>query len=74
MKERVLVLGGNGFIGRKLKSTLEDCYEIIEFNRSSHSLIEKISNSFPSIVINCSASQPNAKTLESFDANISFQM
>lgn len=67
-------MGGNGFIGNHLISTLLEIYEVIPFNRQAHSLEETISNSFPDIVINCSASTANAKSLESFEANIEFQM
>jgi len=74
LKQKVLVLGGNGFIGNHLISTLPEIYEVIDFDRQAHSLEETISNSFPDIVINCSASQANAKSVESFEANIEFQM
>lgn len=69
-----MVLGGNGFIGNHLISTLTEIYEVIVFDRQAHSLEETISNSFPDFVINCSASQANAKLMESFEANIQFQM
>jgi len=74
LKQKVLVLGGNGFIGKHLISTLFEIYEVIVFDRQEHSLEETISNSFPDFVINCSASQANAKSMESFEANIQFQM
>lgn len=74
MKQKVLVLGGNGFIGNHLISTLPEIYEVIPFDRQAHSLEETISNSFPDFVINCSASKANAKSMESFEANIEFQM
>ncbi len=74
MKQKVLVLGGNGFIGTHLCSALLGLYEVIDFNRKLHSLEMTISNNFPDIVINCSASTANSKSLESFEANIKFQM
>ena len=74
MENKVLILGGNGFIGNHLKSSLAKEYEVIVFDRKTQSLEETISHSLPNIVINCSASKANATILESFDANIEFQM
>lgn len=74
MKKKVLVLGGNGFIGKHLISTLSATYEVIEFNRQVDSIEDVLSKKFPDFVINCSASQANANAIESFDANIDFQM
>ena len=74
MEKKVLILGGNGFIGRHLKSSLGNDYEVILFDRQTQSLEATISESFPNIVINCSASNANATVLESFEANIEFQM
>ena len=74
MKQKVLVLGGNGFIGRHLISALDETYEVIDFDRRVNSIEEVISNKFPDFVINCSASQANANSMESFEANIEFQM
>ena len=73
-KKKVLVLGGNGFIGAHLISKLSADYEIVGFNRLEHSLAEIISGNNPDFVINCSASHANAKSIESFEANIEFQM
>jgi nucleoside-diphosphate-sugar epimerase len=73
-KEKVLVLGGNGFIGTHLISKLSENFEIITFNRTEHSFAETISKDFPDFVINCSASNANAEPIESFEANIEFQM
>jgi nucleoside-diphosphate-sugar epimerase len=73
-KEKVLVLGGNGFIGTHLISKLSENFEIITFNRTEHSFAETISKDFPDFVVNCSASNANAEPLESFEANIEFQM
>ena len=73
-KEKVLVLGGNGFIGAHLISKLSENFEIITFNRIEHSLAEIISKNFPDFVVNCSASNANAEPIESFDGNIEFQM
>lgn len=74
MKQKVLVLGGNGFIGSHLISTLQEIYEVIDFDRRVNSIEKIISNKFPDYVINCSASQANAKSMDSFEANIEFQM
>lgn len=74
MKQKVLVLGGNGFIGKNLKTMLNTQYDVIDFNRDTHTLEEIVSKSSIDIVINCSASKANASILESFEANIKFQM
>jgi len=73
-KEKVLVLGGNGFIGAHLISKLSENFEIIFFNRLEHSFAETISKNFPDFVVNCSASNANAKSIDSYEANIEFQM
>ena len=74
MKLKVLVLGSNGFIGSYLISRLSQIYEIIDFQRERHDLEEIISNKPPDIVINCSASKVDATSIESFEANIEFQL
>lgn len=74
MNKKVLVLGGNGFIGRHLKATLDTNYQVIDYNRATHTLEDIVSNSSIDIVINCSASKANASILESFEANVKFQM
>jgi nucleoside-diphosphate-sugar epimerase len=73
-RKKVLVLGGNGFIGTHLRSKLSEDYKLIDYNRLEDSLVETISNNFPDFVINCSASKVNSNPIESFVANIQFQM
>jgi len=74
MKKKVLVLGGNGFIGKHLISTLSATYEVIEFNRQVDSIEDVLAKKFPDFVINCSASQANANVIDSFEVNIEFPM
>ena len=74
MKQKVLILGEHGFIGNHLKSKLDQAYEVIEFNRKAQTLDEVVSENLPDIVINCSASKASATIMESYEANIKFQM
>lgn len=74
MKQKVLVLGANGFIGGNLIPALREVYEVIDFNRQVDSIEEVVSSKFPDFVINCSASKANAHAMNSFEANIEFQM
>jgi nucleoside-diphosphate-sugar epimerase len=74
VKQKVLILGEHGFIGNHLKSRLNQVYEVIEFNRKTQTLDEVVSENLPDIVINCSASKASATIMESYEANIKFQM
>ena len=74
MKQKVLILGESGFIGNHLKSMLNLAYEVIDFNRKAQTLHEVLSENLPDIVINCSASKASATIMESYEANIKFQM
>jgi len=74
MSQRVLILGANGFIGSRLRADLDEEYEIIVIDRKSSTFEIQLANSNPDIVVNCSASNPDANFFESLNANVFFQM
>ena len=74
MSQRVLLLGANGFIGKQLLSCLEKNYDVLELDRKSGTFDIELAQSNPDVVINCSASSPDAGFFESINANILFQM
>ena len=72
-KPRVLILGGNGFIGKHLKFLLEAENEVHVFNRIMESPEESLRVFRPTVIINCTASASNATFHESLEANVLFQ-
>lgn len=73
-KQKLLLLGANGFIGIHLKRILVMDYDVIEYRRSSESIDEVMLQNSVDIIVNCSVSKPTAISQDSFDANIGFQM
>ena len=74
MSQKVLLLGASGFIGSHLGNHLKSTYEILTINRQSNDFLNLIKMGKPDVIINCSASSPNADFFESLDANVNFQM
>ncbi len=74
MREKVLILGGNGFIGHHLKPIIGEKFDLIQFDRALNSLEEIFKKDAPDIVINCSASKANDTVIKSLEANIEFQL
>lgn len=74
MRQRILLLGAGGFIGKSLQKLLQDEYEVHVLNRKSKYFDLDIESSNPDVVINCSASQADANFLDSIEANLYHQM
>lgn len=74
MSQKVLLLGASGFIGSHLGNHLKSTYEILTINRQSNDFLNLIKMGKPDVIINCSASSPNADFFESLEANVNFQM
>jgi nucleoside-diphosphate-sugar epimerase len=72
-KPRILILGGNGFIGKHLRFLLEAENEIHVFNRIMESPAESLRVFRPTIIINCAASASKTIFHDSLEANVLFQ-
>lgn len=74
MLDRVLLLGANGFIGTYLRTYLANEYEVLVIDRHLGNVEDQIRALKPDIVINCSASLPNANFFDSLSANVLYQI
>jgi nucleoside-diphosphate-sugar epimerase len=72
-ESRILILGGDGFIGKHLKMLLEEKNEVHVFNRTTESAKECLRSFRPNVIINCVASTSKATFHESLEANVLFQ-
>jgi len=74
MRQKVLILGGRGFIGHHLEQLIGEEFDLIPFKREVNSLEEIFKKDTPEIIINCSASKANDTVMDSLKANIEFQL
>ncbi len=69
-----LILGSNGFIGKKLCKELSKDHKVTEVNRNTDLGELASMNTFFDYIINCAASKPTANSFESHSSNHDFPM
>lgn len=72
-KEKIVILGGNGFIGNSLYNHLNSQYNTIKIGHKTENALDIIKSFEPTTIINCSASRPDATFKESLEANLMYQ-
>ena len=72
-KEKIVILGGNGFIGNSLYSHLNSQYNTLKIGHKTENALDIVKSFEPTVIINCSASDPNANFKESLEANLIYQ-
>lgn len=72
-KEKIVILGGNGFIGNSLYNHLNSQYNTLKIGHETENALDIVKSFEPTVIINCSASHPHANFKESLEANLIYQ-
>ena len=72
-KEKIVILGGNGFIGNSLYNHLDSQYNTLKIGHETENALDIVKSFKPTVIINCSASHPHANFQESLEANLVYQ-
>ena len=72
-EEKIVILGGNGFIGNSLYNHLDSQYKTLKIGHETENALDIVKSFEPTVIINCSSSHPHANFQESLEANLIYQ-